>query len=309
MTDYGHDLIFGTFITPQNQRPRDVVRLARLTERAGLDLVTFQDHPYHPGFLETWTLLSYVAAATERVRLSGYVLNLPSRLPAVLARAVASLDLLSAGRVELGIGPGDTFAAGAAEAIGGPRRTAAQAVTALGEAIDIIRGIWDATAPGRVTVDGEHYRVRGAARGPAPAHDVSIWVPAGGPRMRRLVGAKADGWISGGLWLTDVAGELARGNRVIDEAAGEAGRDPRQIRRLFDFAGTFTTANRGFPHGSPRQWAEQLLPLVIDYGMSVFILTGDDPNAIERFGAEVTPALREAVARERGGISLPQPSG
>jgi alkanesulfonate monooxygenase SsuD/methylene tetrahydromethanopterin reductase-like flavin-dependent oxidoreductase (luciferase family) len=125
--------------------------------------------------------------------------------------------------------------------------------------------------------------------------------------MRRLVGRKADGWISGGLWLTDVAGELARGNRVIDDAAAEAGRDPRQIHRLFDFAGTFTTADRGFPHGSPRQWAEQLLPLAIENGVSVFILTGDDPDAIERFGGEVAPALREAVARERGNISLAQP--
>ena len=94
MTDYGHDLIFGTFITPQNQRPQDVVGLARLTERAGLDLVTFMDHPYQPALLDTWTLLSYVAARTERVRLSGYVLNLPSRPPAVLARAAEHLRLI-----------------------------------------------------------------------------------------------------------------------------------------------------------------------------------------------------------------------
>jgi alkanesulfonate monooxygenase SsuD/methylene tetrahydromethanopterin reductase-like flavin-dependent oxidoreductase (luciferase family) len=104
------------------------------------------------------------------------------------------------------------------------------------EAIDIIRGIWGPSTPGLVRLDGEHYRVSGAERGPRPAHDISIWVPAGGPRMRRLVGHKADGWISGGLWLTDVAGELAHGNRIIDEAATEAGRDPRDIRRLFDFA-------------------------------------------------------------------------
>lgn len=93
MTDYGHDLILGTFITPQNQRRQDVVGLAQLTERAGLDLVTFMDHPYNPGFPDTWTLVSYVAAQTERVHLSGYVLNLPSRHPAYLAKAAASLDL------------------------------------------------------------------------------------------------------------------------------------------------------------------------------------------------------------------------
>jgi alkanesulfonate monooxygenase SsuD/methylene tetrahydromethanopterin reductase-like flavin-dependent oxidoreductase (luciferase family) len=99
MNDYGHDLLFGTFITPQNRRPEDVVALAQLSERVGLDLVTFQDHPYQPGFLDTWTLLSWVAAQTETITVSGNVLNLPLRPPAVLARAAASLDLLSGGRV------------------------------------------------------------------------------------------------------------------------------------------------------------------------------------------------------------------
>jgi alkanesulfonate monooxygenase SsuD/methylene tetrahydromethanopterin reductase-like flavin-dependent oxidoreductase (luciferase family) len=172
-------------------------------------------------------------------------------------------------------------------------------VTALREAIDIIRGIWDASATGEVRVDGKHYHVTGAMRGPQPAHRISIWVPAGGPRMRRLVGRQADGWISGGLWMTDVPAELAHGNRVIDEAATAAGRDLSEIRRLFDFVGTFGPIGRGFVQGPPRQWAQQLLPLVIDHGVSVFILVGDDPRMIERWGGEVAPALREAVARER----------
>jgi alkanesulfonate monooxygenase SsuD/methylene tetrahydromethanopterin reductase-like flavin-dependent oxidoreductase (luciferase family) len=106
MADYGHELQFGTFITPQSQRPEDVVALARLTERAGLDLVTFQDHPYQPAFLDTWTLLSWVAAQTETVRVAPNVVNLPLRPPAVLARAAASLDLLSGGRFEVGLGAG-----------------------------------------------------------------------------------------------------------------------------------------------------------------------------------------------------------
>ena len=106
MADYGHELQFGTFITPQNQRPEDVVALAQLSEQVGLDVVTFQDHPYQPAFLDTWTLLTWVAAQTERVHLSGNVLNLPLRPPAVLARAAASLDLLSGGRFELGLGAG-----------------------------------------------------------------------------------------------------------------------------------------------------------------------------------------------------------
>jgi len=308
MSDYGHDLIFGTFITPQSQRPHDVVGLAQLTERAGLDLVTFMDHPYQPAFLDTWTLLSYLAAATERLQLSGYVLNLPSRPPAVLARSAASLDLLSSGRVALGLGPGDTFAASAVAASGGARRTPAQAVTALSEAIDIIRGIWDTSAAGLVRVDGEHYHISGAERGPKPAHDIPIWLPAAGPRMRRLTGQKADGWISGGLWMTDVPDELAHGNRIIDDAAADAGRNPHQIRRLFDFAGTFGPAGRGYVHGPPQQWAQQLLPLVIEHGVSVFILVGEDPRTVERWGREVAPALRDAVARERAGPDIAPPA-
>jgi alkanesulfonate monooxygenase SsuD/methylene tetrahydromethanopterin reductase-like flavin-dependent oxidoreductase (luciferase family) len=99
MPDYGHDLAFGTFLTPQNQRPRDVVALAQFTEAAGLDLATFQDHPYQAGLLDTWTL-SWVAAQTQTMRVSANVLNLPLRPPAVVARAAASLDLLSEGRLE-----------------------------------------------------------------------------------------------------------------------------------------------------------------------------------------------------------------
>ena len=95
MADYGHDLIFGTFLSPQNAEPQAPVALARLSERAGLDLVTFQDHPYQPAFLDAWTLLSYVAASTERIKISGNVINLPLRPPVLLARQAASLDLLS----------------------------------------------------------------------------------------------------------------------------------------------------------------------------------------------------------------------
>ena len=68
--------------------------------------MTFQDHPYQPRFLDTWTLLSVLAAQTSTVRLAPNVANLPLRPPAVLARSVASLDILSGGRVELGLGAG-----------------------------------------------------------------------------------------------------------------------------------------------------------------------------------------------------------
>jgi alkanesulfonate monooxygenase SsuD/methylene tetrahydromethanopterin reductase-like flavin-dependent oxidoreductase (luciferase family)/FAD/FMN-containing dehydrogenase len=301
MTDYGHTLEFGTFLTPQNQRPHDVVALAQLSERAGLDLVTFQDHPYQPAFLDTWTLLSWVAAQTDTVKLSGNVLNLPLRPPAVLARAAASLDLLSEGRFELGLGAGAFW--DAVEAMGGPRRTPGQGVDALSEAIDVIRAIWDPAERRGVYVDGEHYDVRGAKRGPEPAHDISIWLGAYKPRMLRLTGAKADGWLPTLSYVED--GGLERGNRMIDEAAAAAGRDPREIRRLLNVGGAFATESGGFLQGPPEQWVEELLPFVLELGFSTFILASDDPLTIERYGAEVAPALREAVANERRAAGTP----
>jgi len=106
MTGYGHTPLFGAFVTPSNDPPQRPVELAVAAERAGFDLVTFQDHPYQARFHDTWTLMAYVAARTSRIRIAGNVLNLPLRQPAVLARSAISLDLLSQGRFEMALGAG-----------------------------------------------------------------------------------------------------------------------------------------------------------------------------------------------------------
>jgi alkanesulfonate monooxygenase SsuD/methylene tetrahydromethanopterin reductase-like flavin-dependent oxidoreductase (luciferase family) len=291
MGDYGHDLLFGSFITPRSERPEDVVVLAELGERVGLDLVTFQDHPYQPAFLDAWTLLSWVAARTTRVHVSGNVLNLPLRQPAVLARAAASLDLLSGGRFELALGAGAFWEA--IEAMGGPRRTPGQAVDALEEALDVIHAIWDPSGRRGVELEGEHYQLHGAKRGPAPAHRIPIWLGALKPRMLRLIGRKADGWLPSLSYLNQ--GDLERGNEIIDSAARDSGRDPRQIRRLLNVG----LGDDGVTDGPPERWAENLLPLARDHGISTFILASDDAGAIETWARAVAPALREAVASER----------
>jgi alkanesulfonate monooxygenase SsuD/methylene tetrahydromethanopterin reductase-like flavin-dependent oxidoreductase (luciferase family)/FAD/FMN-containing dehydrogenase len=302
MTDYGHPLEFGTFLTPTAQDPDRVVGLAELTEAAGLDLATFQDHPYNPAFLDTWTLLSWVAARTERLRVSGNVINLPLRPPAVLARAAASLDRLSKGRFELGLGAGGFW--DAIHSMGGGRRTPGQSVDALSEAIDLIRAVWDTDARGGVRLQGEHYSAHGMKRGPEPAHDIGIWLGAYKPRMLRLIGAKADGWLPslGYAKLEDLPGL----NATIDESALEHGRDPRQIRRLVNLTGAaFSPSDGGFLQGPPEQWVEQLLPLALELGFSTFVMPTDDPRAIDTFGQEVAPALRRAVEAERTSTGTP----
>jgi alkanesulfonate monooxygenase SsuD/methylene tetrahydromethanopterin reductase-like flavin-dependent oxidoreductase (luciferase family) len=295
VTDLGHPLQFGSFLTPTAADPHRPVELALLSEALGLGLVAVQDHPYQPRFLDTWTLLSVIAARTTTVRLAPDVANLPLRPPAVLARAVASLDLLSGGRVELGLGAGAFWDAVAA--MGGQRLSPGEAVTALTEAIDVVRQVWDTQGRGGVRVEGRHHHVVGAKRGPAPAHPVEIWIGAYGPRMLALTGRVADGWLPSLGRLHP--GDLARGNRVVDDAALAAGRSPADVRRLLNIGGRFSPGGDGPLAGPPAQWAQTLAALALEDGVSVFVLASDDPDDLRRFAGEVAPAVRELVDAER----------
>lgn len=296
MTDYGHELLFGIFPTPTADDPDRVIALAQLAEQAGLDLVTVQDHPYQPRFLDAWTLLSVIGARTSRIAVAPNVANLPLRHPAVLARSAASLDLITAGRVELGLGAGAFWEA--IEANGGPRRSGPEAVEALTEAIGVIRALWDTGTPGGARIPGEHYPLSGAKRGPAPAHDIGIWLGALKPRMLRLTGRLADGWwVSSGYLPPET---LAEHNRTIDEAASKAGRSPSEIRRLYNVSGTFDARGNGFLHGPETVWAEQLTELTLTEGMTAYVIATDDPDEIRRF-ADVATEVRAAVTAARSG--------
>lgn len=248
-------------------------------------------------FHDTWTLLSYVASRTEQIHVSGNVLNLPLRQPAVLARSAASLALLSGGRFELGIGAGGFW--DAIEAMGGRRLTPGQSIQALEEAIGIIREIWDTDERGGVRLHGEHYRVNGTKRGPAPAHDIGIWVGAYKPRILKLTGRVADGWLPSLPYLPGGATDLEEMNKHIDEGAASAGRDPSAVRRLLNISGQFARSGGSLLVGPPRQWAEELAAITLEYGVTGFIMMADDAPSIELFAAEVAPATRALVAAER----------
>ena len=295
MPDYGHELEFGVFPTPLAAQPAAVVRLAQLAEEAGLDLVSFQDHPYQSRFLDTWTLLSYVAAATSRVKLAPNVLNLPLRPPAPMARAAASLDLLSGGRLELGVGAGAFW--DAIEAMGAPRLSPGESVTALEEAIAVMRELWDEEKRGGVRVEGKHHQVRGAARGPAPAHRIELWIGAYKPRMLRLTGRLGDGWLPSVPYLA--ATDVADGNAAIDAAAVEAGREPAAVRRLLNVSGAYADGSPGPLDGPASRQAEELARLALEEGVGTFVAAADDPGLIQEFAKEVAPAVCELVAAER----------
>ena len=297
MADAGLPVRFGWFLVPDAADPKALVEEARQAERAGFDLVGIQDHPYQRRYLDTFTLLAALATATERIGLFPDVASLPLRHPAMLAKAAASIDLLSGGRFELGLGAGAFW--DAIVAMGGPRRTPGEAFEATEEAIGLLRLLWSDQRSARF--EGRHYRVVGVKPGPAPAHPIGIWIGAFGPRMLELIGRLADGWVPSSPHVPP--DRLAAAQARIDDAAAAAGRDPGAIRRLYNISGRIGPGGGGFLDGPAGQWVEQLLPLVVETGMDTFVLWASESPAsqLERFAAEVAPALRAAVAAHRGG--------
>ena len=291
------DLWFGAFLAPEADGLDRLLRHVTLADRLGLDLIGVQDHPYQPDFLDTWTLLSNLAQRTERIRLVPDVANLPLRPPAVLARAAASLDVLSGGRVELGLGAGafrDAIAS-----MGGPRHSPGEAIEALAEAITVLRELWTPGEP--VVFKGIHYRLDGARPGPFPAHPIGIYLGAIKRRMLELTGRMGDGWLPSSFYSPPEA--VAEQVKVLDAAAVDAGRDPARIRRIYNISGSFSPlAGSGFLDGPAALWAEQLTELVCGLGMNGFVLAPgvDADRDLRVFAKEVAPAVREAVSKARG---------
>jgi alkanesulfonate monooxygenase SsuD/methylene tetrahydromethanopterin reductase-like flavin-dependent oxidoreductase (luciferase family) len=285
---------FGVSIVPSASGRTDPVAEARRAEALGLDLVSIWDHPHgeHPSF-ETWTLLTWIAARTERIGLATNVLGLPFRLPAMTAKMAETLDRLSGGRVILGLGGGgnDREAAG----FGAPVRTPAEKVEALEEGLEVIRGAW-ARSP--FTFEGGHYRADGALLEPKPTRPVPIWLGTYGPRALELTGRLADGWIPSMPYLPP---RLARSRMdVVRDAASGAGRDPDAI----DYAYNVGVRVGGPPPddperqvaGEPEEVVERLLELT-ELGFTVLNLwlSGSHEEQLERFGSQVLPALRRLV--------------
>lgn len=283
---------FGVFLIPDADDAENTVDRAVTAEQLGLDLLGIQDHPYQRRFLDTFSLLSFIAARTRQISLTPDVANLPLRPPAVLAKTAATIDVLSNGRFELGLGAGAFWEA--IEAMGGPHRDAKESVDALAEAIEVIRLTWGGGSS--VSFAGEHYRLHGFKPGPPPAHPIGIWLGAYGPRMVRLTGRAGDGWLPSVPRLP--LDEVKTRQRAIDDAARRAGREPSDVRRIANVNGHITDgSSEGFLRGPASQWVEDLGLLREEYGFDSFIFWGDgDPDEqLHRFAEDVVPAARERL--------------
>ena len=282
---------FGLNVDPNTGGLPIAERIAAIADEGGLELVGIQDHPYNADFVDTFTMITWLAARTRNVHFFPNVANLPLRPPVMLAKQAATIDTLSGGRLELGLGAG-AFADGIA-GMGGPRRSPGQARGALSEAIDIIRASWAGEPYG---YQGEYYEAPHVRPGPRPAHDIGLWLGVVGPRAARLVGAKADGWSVSAPYVPP--GRLPELNEIITNAAREAGRDPGAITRLYNVMGLITPEDRDAFHGPAERWAETLTAAVTQSQMNAFVFwpSGDRERQSRLFAEQVVPAVREALA-------------
>ena len=301
MGDYGRDVEFGIFPTPSADTLADVYAMVAAAEHGGLDLVGIQDHPYQRRFVDAFVLAGSILERTSRLRVFPDVANLPLRSPAMIAKTAASLDLISGGRFELGLGAGAFWSA--IEALGGPAHHPGAAAGALREAVEVIRLLWSQERS--VSFSGRHYRLAGTKPGPRPAHEVGIWLGVGGPKLLSFVGAAADGWVPSASYFPP---EVLPGlHQRIDAGAASVGRDPAGVKRVYNVFGSITESSADGKEPVPfqwpaRRWVEELTALVVDGGMDTFVFGpgADVVRQVEVFAAEVAPAVREAVARERG---------
>ncbi len=302
MPDYERPIEFGIFLDPAAEQSATVLDTIVLIDQLGFDWIGIQDHPYNRAQLDAMTLIGMGLARTERVRFFPDVATLSLRPPAMLANQAVTLDLLGNGRFELGLGSGAYW--DAIVAMGGPRRSPGEAYASMDEAIDILRAAFD----GARSVDhaGEIYQLHGWRPGPAPAHRIGIWLGILGPRALGLTGRKADGWIPS---LAYVPPATARESMAkIDAAALSTGRNPAEIRRIYNIWGGFTDAppapideTSGEFSGSPDAWVAFLTHLATSVGFDTFLFgVPSDPNLLRMIVTDVVPSVRERVGAARG---------
>lgn len=218
----GNAIVFGVNI-PTSADDGDPIAAAQGAEHLEFDFISCSDHPCGatPSY-ETWTMLSWIAANTTRIRLATRVLGVPYRNPAMVAKMAETFDRLSGGRLILGLGGGSADDEHRAFGLG--VRSPKQKTDGLREAATIIRGLW--TEP-RLSFAGDIYATDDAEIEPKPERRIPIWLGTFAPRALALTGRLADGWIPS-LGYASPAELIVMRQRVLD-AAGAAGRDPTEI--------------------------------------------------------------------------------
>jgi alkanesulfonate monooxygenase SsuD/methylene tetrahydromethanopterin reductase-like flavin-dependent oxidoreductase (luciferase family) len=288
------DLLFGLNVSASAAPGTDPVADAVHAEQLGFDFVSANDHPNGTSPThELWSLLTWVAAKTSRIKFASRVLGIPYRNPAILTKMATTVQGLSSGRLILGLGGGSSDEGIAAFGIDVP--TPRRKIDGLEEAVQVIRGLWSRAD---FSYEGAIYSTYGADAEPKPSHPIPIWLGTFGERGLALTGRLGDGWIPS---LEMAPPERARVMRErVLAAAREVGRGPEEITCVYNMEiriDDHPDPNRSIVSGPSQQVIERLLGFV-DLGFTGmnFITAGHDQwEQRERLAREVLPAVRAGV--------------
>jgi len=247
-------------------------------------VVTGRDQPV----FEPWSLLAAAAVTTTRIRLGVVVTANTFRHPGLLAKIVTTVDHLSGGRVEFGIGSG--WEAYEHAMFDLPYGSPAERLDRLDESLVVIRSLW---TEAQTNFEGSFYRVRGALAEPKPLQRPypPIWVGASGERLAlRVVARHADVWnlIAGTGGVASPA-EAARKAEILADHCAAVGRDAASIRRSLSWY---------YGGGDPAAAVEELMPYV-ELGFTELILNVRPGHALadaELLAGTLLPALRVSGA-------------
>jgi F420-dependent oxidoreductase-like protein len=293
-------LSFG-ICTDQNMPWERTVERWRMFERLGFDSAWVCDHLVQPSrptgpYFEAWTLLAALAARTERIRVGVLVSCNTFRHPAVLAKQAVTLDHVSGGRLEVGLGAGWYEPEHAMFGI--PFPDTAELVGRFREAVQVV----DLLLRQELSdFDGRYYQLRGARSRPAPvqAPRPPMLLAAFGPRMLRTVARYADTWNAFGK-----PEEMRERNQLLDHYCHEAGRDPNTLTRSLY---CWSVGPDGDPWASVQAFQDVIGPY-LESGINQFLVDqpGDGQlDILERVATDLLPALRAAGTADRAPLAAP----
>jgi alkanesulfonate monooxygenase SsuD/methylene tetrahydromethanopterin reductase-like flavin-dependent oxidoreductase (luciferase family) len=275
--------------TDQNLSFPTTVERWQLFDRLGYDSVWLCDHYMQPSrptgpYFEGWTLLAALAPLTERIRLGVLVSSNTFRHPSLLAKEAVTVDHVSNGRLELGLGAG--WYVPEHEAYGIDFPGPAELVSRFREAVEAI----DLLLRQEITTyQGQHYQLKDAPMRPRPVQQPRPPFTLGGhgPRMLRIIAQHAETWNSFGT-----PDEMRQRNAILDDACAASGREPSSLRRsLYGWA-----SKMGRDAWASVQAFEDVLGIYGDVGVNEFIIDAPGPeqfDVVERVATDVLPRLRE----------------
>src|SRR5438309_10946776 len=284
----GYPFRIGIKYSGQDCTVEELRSVWRVADQAGFDHLWAFDHlasiggggPDRPVF-EGWGLLAAMAGETRRVRIGLLVTGNTYRHPALLAKQATTVDHLSGGRLDFGVGAGWSEIEHTMLGIEGLDHR----IGRLSEALRVIRSLWTQE---RTTFAGRYYRLTDAISNPKPVQKPHppIWIGAGGEQMMMVVARYADVWNSSGA---ATAQEAAEKSRMLDEACARAGRDPGAIRR----------STQHMWDGRDRAKLIDLVGRYLELGFTEQIINcqGPDHARVAAAAAEVLPELRSALVR------------